>query len=83
MASFWQMLRHDPVYTPVVEAFKGVFALQGLRFRITGEDKVPSEGPAVMMINVIGSATIASSQMWDESDNCVRTLTKRGSTTPA
>jgi len=54
MASFWQMLRHDPVYTPVVEAFKGVFALQGLRFRITGEDKVPSEGPAVMMINHTG-----------------------------
>ena len=45
MASFWQMLRHDPVYTPVVEAFKGVFALQGLRFRITGRTRSPARVP--------------------------------------
>lgn len=44
----------EPVYTPVIGFAKTVFALQGLKFTITGEDNVPRRGGAVMVINHIG-----------------------------
>jgi 1-acyl-sn-glycerol-3-phosphate acyltransferase len=44
----------EPVYTPVIGVAKTVFALQGLKFTMTGEDNVPRSGGAVMVINHIG-----------------------------
>lgn len=41
-------------YTPVIGFAKTVFAAQGLRFTILGEDNVPRTGGAVMAINHIG-----------------------------
>lgn len=41
-------------YTPVIGVAKTLFAAQGLRFRILGEDHVPRTGGAVMAINHIG-----------------------------
>ncbi|MGL5866438.1 MAG: lysophospholipid acyltransferase family protein [Dermatophilaceae bacterium] len=41
----------DPVYRPVIHAVRAMFALQGTRFTITGEEHVPREGGAVMAIN--------------------------------
>ncbi len=44
----------EPVYTSVITVARALFALQGLRFRITGEDHVPRVGGAVMMVNHTG-----------------------------
>ncbi|GAB77414.1 1-acyl-sn-glycerol-3-phosphate acyltransferases [Austwickia chelonae] len=44
----------EPVYTPVIALTRAVFAAQGLRFRITGAENVPQDGPAVMVINHTG-----------------------------
>jgi 1-acyl-sn-glycerol-3-phosphate acyltransferase len=44
----------EPVYTPVIGFARTVFALQGIKFTITGEDNVPRSGGAVMVINHIG-----------------------------
>jgi 1-acyl-sn-glycerol-3-phosphate acyltransferase len=44
----------EPVYTPVITFARGVFALQGLKFTMLGEDNVPRTGGAVMAINHIG-----------------------------
>jgi 1-acyl-sn-glycerol-3-phosphate acyltransferase len=42
------------VYPPVVTFARTVFALQGLRFTITGAENVPRTGGAVMVINHTG-----------------------------
>ncbi len=44
----------EPVYTPVIAMARGIFAAQGLRFRITGAENVPISGGAVMVINHTG-----------------------------
>ncbi|WP_353510935.1 lysophospholipid acyltransferase family protein [Intrasporangium sp.] len=44
----------EPVYSPVIAFARGVFALQGLRFTIVGDENVPTSGGAVMVINHIG-----------------------------
>ncbi|MEO6019927.1 MAG: lysophospholipid acyltransferase family protein, partial [Knoellia sp.] len=44
----------EPVYTPVINTARLVFAAQGLKFRIEGEDNVPLTGGAVMAINHTG-----------------------------
>jgi 1-acyl-sn-glycerol-3-phosphate acyltransferase len=44
----------EPVYSPVITFAKGLFALQGLKFTMLGEDNVPRSGGAVMVINHIG-----------------------------
>ena len=44
----------EPVYSPVIAFARGVFALQGLRFTILGDENVPTTGGAVMVINHIG-----------------------------
>lgn len=41
----------EPVYTPVIGVARGLFAAQGLKFTLEGEDNVPTSGGAVMMIN--------------------------------
>lgn len=42
------------VYGPVIAAVRTMFKVQGLRFRITGEQYVPRRGGAVMAINHTG-----------------------------
>ncbi len=44
----------DLLYPPVIALARGVFALQGLRFTIRGEEHVPRSGGAVMAMNHIG-----------------------------
>lgn len=44
----------EPVYTPVVAFARGLFALQGTSFTITGSEHIPATGGAVMMINHTG-----------------------------
>lgn len=44
----------EPVYSSVVAAARGVFALQGLKFTMTGTENVPGRGGAVMVINHTG-----------------------------
>lgn len=44
----------EPVYESVVAFARGIFALQGLRFTMVGEENVPREGGAVMVINHTG-----------------------------
>lgn len=44
----------EPVYTTVITFARGVFAAQGISFRIEGEDNVPRTGGAVMAINHTG-----------------------------
>ena len=44
----------EPVYDSVIAFARVVFAAQGLRFTIEGQDNVPRTGGAVMVINHIG-----------------------------
>jgi 1-acyl-sn-glycerol-3-phosphate acyltransferase len=44
----------EPVYASVIAAARGVFALQGLKFTVTGAENVPRTGGAVMVINHTG-----------------------------
>lgn len=41
----------DRFYRAVVDTGHAVFALQGLRFRVTGVHNIPRTGPAVMVLN--------------------------------
>ena len=42
------------VYSPVIAFARGIFAMQGLRFTIVGDENVPTTGGAVMVVNHIG-----------------------------
>ena len=44
----------EPVYTPVIGFARGLFAAQGLKFTILGDENVPTHGGAVMVINHTG-----------------------------
>ncbi len=44
----------DLVYPTVIALARGVFAMQGLRFTLSGTENVPRTGGAVMAINHIG-----------------------------
>jgi 1-acyl-sn-glycerol-3-phosphate acyltransferase len=44
----------DIVYPPVLAFARSVFRLQGLRFTLTGTDRIPRTGGAVLAINHIG-----------------------------
>ena len=44
----------EPIYDSVIAFARGVFAMQGLKFTILGEDNVPRTGGAVMVINHTG-----------------------------
>lgn len=44
----------EPVYTPVITVARALFALEGLRFTITGTDHVPRTAGAVLLINHTG-----------------------------
>lgn len=41
----------EPVYTPVIWIARSLFAVQGLKFTITGAQNFPASGGAVLMIN--------------------------------
>jgi 1-acyl-sn-glycerol-3-phosphate acyltransferase len=44
----------DIVYPPVLAFARSVFRVQGLRFTLTGTDRIPATGGAVLAINHIG-----------------------------
>jgi len=44
----------EPVYSSVIAVARGVFAVQGLKFTMTGTANVPRTGGAVMVINHTG-----------------------------
>ncbi|WP_433669655.1 lysophospholipid acyltransferase family protein [Nocardia sp. CA-136227] len=44
----------EPVYYPIIGVARTVFALQGLKFAIKGDDNIPSTGGAVIAINHTG-----------------------------
>jgi 1-acyl-sn-glycerol-3-phosphate acyltransferase len=44
----------DIVYPPVLAFARSVFRLQGLRFTVTGSDRIPRVGGAVLAINHVG-----------------------------
>ena len=48
-----QSVPMELVYPPVIAFARSLFAVQGLRFTLVGEDNVPREGGAVMAINHI------------------------------
>jgi 1-acyl-sn-glycerol-3-phosphate acyltransferase len=41
----------EPIYTPVIWVARTFFAAQGLKFRITGAENIPTSGGAVLMSN--------------------------------
>jgi 1-acyl-sn-glycerol-3-phosphate acyltransferase len=49
-----QSVPMEPVYTPVIGFARVLFAAQGLRFTILGDENVPTHGGAVMVINHTG-----------------------------
>jgi 1-acyl-sn-glycerol-3-phosphate acyltransferase len=44
----------EPVYSSVIGLARGVFAMQGLKFTVIGDDNVPRTGGAVMTVNHTG-----------------------------
>lgn len=44
----------EPVYSPVIAFARTLFAAEGLRFRITGAENIPTSGGGVVAINHIG-----------------------------
>lgn len=44
----------DPVYFAVIGAARTVFALEGLKFTVTGDENIPAKGGAVIAINHTG-----------------------------
>ncbi|WP_306363308.1 1-acyl-sn-glycerol-3-phosphate acyltransferase [Nocardia sp. CC227C] len=44
----------EPVYFPIIGLARTVFALQGLKFTVTGDEHIPAEGGAVIAINHTG-----------------------------
>lgn len=44
----------EPVYFPIIGLARTVFALQGLKFTVTGDEHIPAEGGAVVAINHTG-----------------------------
>ena len=41
----------EPVYTPVIWLARALFAAQGLKFKVTGAENIPTKGGAVLVIN--------------------------------
>ncbi|WP_297628813.1 lysophospholipid acyltransferase family protein [Nocardia sp.] len=44
----------EPVYFPIIGLARTVFALQGLKFTVTGDENIPANGGAVIAINHTG-----------------------------
>ena len=41
----------EPLYRAVVEGFKGIFAVLGMKLDIVGEENIPLQGGAVLALN--------------------------------
>ena len=69
----------EPVYSSVIGFARGVFAMQGLRFTILGEDNVPRSGGAVMAVNHTGYFDFAYAGLAaQKSGRLVRFMAKDG-----
>lgn len=44
----------EPIYTPIIQIFKGLWRYLGLRFIFHGQSHVPRTGPAILAMNHIG-----------------------------
>jgi 1-acyl-sn-glycerol-3-phosphate acyltransferase len=44
----------EPIYTPIIQIFKGFWRYLGLRFIFHGQANVPRSGPAILAMNHIG-----------------------------
>ena len=44
----------EPVYKTIIGIARTVFAVQGLKFTVKGDEKVPAEGGAVIAVNHTG-----------------------------
>ena len=69
----------EPVYSSVIGFARGLFALQGLKFTILGDDNVPRTGGAVMVVNHTGYFDFAYAGLAAQrSDRLVRFMAKDG-----
>jgi 1-acyl-sn-glycerol-3-phosphate acyltransferase len=69
----------EPVYSSVIGFARGVFAVQGLRFTILGDDNVPRTGGAVMTVNHTGYFDFAYAGLAAQrSQRLVRFMAKEG-----
>jgi 1-acyl-sn-glycerol-3-phosphate acyltransferase len=69
----------EPVYSSVIGFARGVFAVQGLKFTVLGDDNVPRSGGAVMTINHTGYMDFAYAGLAaQKSDRLVRFMAKDG-----
>jgi 1-acyl-sn-glycerol-3-phosphate acyltransferase len=69
----------EPVYSSVIGFARGVFAMQGLKFTVLGDDNVPRTGGAVMTINHTGYMDFAYAGLAArKSDRLVRFMAKDG-----
>jgi 1-acyl-sn-glycerol-3-phosphate acyltransferase len=69
----------EPLYSSVIGVARGVFAMQGLKFTILGDDNVPRSGGAVMTINHTGYFDFAYAGLAaQKSGRLVRFMAKDG-----
>jgi 1-acyl-sn-glycerol-3-phosphate acyltransferase len=69
----------EPVYSSVIGVARGVFAMQGLRFTILGDENVPRSGGAVMTVNHTGYFDFAYAGLAAQrSQRLVRFMAKDG-----
>ena len=69
----------EPVYSSVIGFARGVFAMQGLRFTILGDENVPRTGGAVMTVNHTGYFDFAYAGLAAQrSQRLVRFMAKDG-----
>ena len=69
----------EPVYSSVIGFARGLFAMQGLKFTILGEDNVPRTGGAVMTVNHTGYFDFAYAGLAaQKSGRLVRFMAKDG-----
>jgi 1-acyl-sn-glycerol-3-phosphate acyltransferase len=69
----------EPVYSSVIGFARGVFAMQGLKFTILGDDNVPRTGGAVMVVNHTGYMDFAYAGLAaQKSGRLVRFMAKDG-----
>ncbi|MBC9822986.1 1-acyl-sn-glycerol-3-phosphate acyltransferase [Terrabacter sp. MAHUQ-38] len=69
----------EPVYSSVIGFARGLFAMQGLKFTILGEDNIPRTGGAVMTVNHTGYFDFAYAGLAaQKSGRLVRFMAKDG-----
>lgn len=69
----------EPVYSSVIGFARGLFAMQGLKFTILGDDNIPRTGGAVMTVNHTGYFDFAYAGLAaQKADRLVRFMAKDG-----